>query len=140
MIELEAIKELSNLSFGYVIIGIVSIVVLGIITAIVCHKTNHWEDTTKNALIQMSPIFVAMIVFMTMIIIAITINTERLDLIEDYYEHMSCKELRETILNILKDDDSVKEIRQKVGFAKDLYQYSCEVPLRDEILKLQEDK
>lgn len=50
----------------------------------------------------------------------------------------SCEELRLDILNKLESDDIPEWIMDHNKFEKDLYYHKCEIPLREEVMKLGE--
>ena len=64
------------------------------------------------------------------------LKQERDEVLDKKLQSMSCKELRLDILDILKNEKE-KYIEKKLEWEQDYYYHLCEIPLREEILKLQ---
>ncbi len=63
---------------------------------------------------------------------------ERDRLIDQEISSMSCDELRWNVINIIEGIEHVPErLGENLEKKKDIYYYKCELPLRDEVLKLQ---
>lgn len=61
---------------------------------------------------------------------------ERNDLRDQQLKTMSCDDLRLDILDIM-ENDKPKYIEKTLEWEKDYYYTKCEIPLREEIMKLQ---
>lgn len=65
------------------------------------------------------------------------LEKERSDAIKSQIKSFSCEELRLDILEKLEDDNMEWYLKEHDEFERDLYYHKCEIPLRDEVLKLQ---
>ena len=90
---------------------------------------------------------IGMALFLTIAIISSVIDSpvdsqseliEELNiLIKEQIKQMSCTELREDILTKILDEHTNEYIKEHDEFQKDLYYHKCEIPLREEVIKLQ---
>jgi len=67
----------------------------------------------------------------------IELEKKRSDTIKSEIKALSCDELRLDILEKLEDDNMEWYLKEHDEFERDLYYHKCEIPLRDEVLKLQ---
>jgi len=126
--QIESMRSLLPLYFGIAFIGVIFTAIsfamewqmrLGIIVGIVMMGTGFILLGMLN--IDITPLI-----------------DERNLLIDAEINSLTCDELRVNVLNIIEGKEfEPKYLGQNIELKKDLYYYKCEVPLRDEVLKLQ---
>lgn len=139
MIDLSQIESLYNthqqISVYAIIIFAIGVVIT--ISLFVYHDRKN-DYSNRAGIIGLTPMLVGAALMLSILILFAS-SSQISTMIEDYFKQMSCDELRLEIKHLIttRDNDFIDRIKQHQQFAEDLYYYSCEVPLRDEVLKLQ---
>lgn len=129
MSELEALHQISWNAFYVVAVPV--LVLIGFLILML-------SDKIPDKYLLISFVVIAVFWFLG-IIIAVAMNwgvQEKIQELEQQsYTNMSCDQLRQNIVFQLKTNNSTY-----LDFQKDYYYHSCEVPLRDEVLKLRSEE
>jgi len=116
--------------FALLMVGLVSTIILGYL----------WVERTDVHVASIFLIFIPVVVMMVLFHPFSEENKEQVNILKeeiqdikrDYYIAFSCDILRENIVTQLRNGNSTW-----LDFQQDYYYHNCEIPLRDEVLKLQ---
>lgn len=67
------------------------------------------------------------------------LEEQRIDLLKLDIQAMSCEDIRLNIIKIMENKTTPDYKLQVFDYEKDYYYHKCEIPLREEVIKLQKD-
>lgn len=134
---LDTLYPLAHNNINTVIVSALSIVFMPIITLIMVS-----EYRTKFPLIINVMLIIPIILIINSAGVAEEysntediLNTELIHAYDDQIKTAACDDLRIHIVDVL-ENDHVKYIEDKSEWVQEIYYHKCEIPLRDEVMKL----
>ena len=67
------------------------------------------------------------------------LEEQRIDLLKLDIQAMSCEDIRLNIIKVMENKTTPDYKLQVFDYEKDYYYHKCEIPLREEVIKLQKD-